>query len=358
MPITKGGLTFSEITEQVESWRDVIKLYNKHRETLIWIKKFGFNQVVFIGSGVSRYLAEYGAYLFRNVAKIPSSGFSSSEIYSGEALPFDKRLKTLVVAISRSGETSDTLWAAQHIKKIKSDVQVMSLTISPKCSLHGLSDKTIAAIGVGDEGLVPLTSFSSFLYLLSLMAGALGGNKTFLAELSAIPKRLNIREFHEEISTFRKLQDIKHFIFAGAGPYVPLAEYAALITKEMSLTTAEAYQALEFRHNHYLTLHNNSMYICMPIEKLEDLEMEAMRDAAKMRAQILILTDDIDPTVEASVEHTIKFMSNLSKYARTFYLVSCLQLIAYQHTISKKKNPDKPKNVIERVMYKSAPDLS
>ncbi len=356
MPITKGSATFAEITEQAEAWKNIIKVYNKHRESLIWMKKTGFNQVVFVGSGASLYLAQYACHLFRDIARMPSLVFNSSQIFSTESLPFDRRLKTLVVAISRQGESDDTNWAVSYLRRLSSEIQVLSITCSAKNSLNSLSHRQVPAIGSDDDGVLPIRSFSTILFLLSLMAGAIGGNKDFLAELSSIPKNINIRDYHDNIIKMRRLNEIKYMIFAGTGPNEALGSYGSLLNKEMSMTTSGSFDALDFRHNHFVTAHVATLYTAIMSDRMEEEELEAMRDAAKMRSLILLLADQFDEKVEASVEYSVKFATGLSPYARAFHTIPCLQLLAYQHSIAKGMNPDKPKHVVEEVRYKAVPE--
>jgi glucosamine--fructose-6-phosphate aminotransferase (isomerizing) len=355
MQVAKGGLVLQEILEQTDGWKEVIKAYNQHRETLVYVKKFGFNQIIFVGTGVSYFAALYASHLFRDIAKLPSLAFPSSEIIASETLPFDKRLKTMVVAISRTGETDDTLWAIQHIKAQKPDVQVMAISNNPKGTLLGLGDKAVALPGTSDDNVFPIRSFSSQIYLLSLMAGALGGSKNFLGELSNIPKSVNIKAFQDQIFRLRRLMETKHINVGGTGIYYPLAGYGALIAKMMSLTPSYAYQALEFRHNQFASCYADHLYVGILSDRLIEEELDAMRDAAKMKSMIFLLSETVDEKIEVGVEFSLKFESGLSPYARAFHVIACLQLIALQHTIMKSLNPDKPKHLTNGVRYKQVP---
>jgi glucosamine--fructose-6-phosphate aminotransferase (isomerizing) len=357
MLLSKGGVIYSEIIEQPTVWQQAIKLYNKERETLIWIKKMKFNQVVFIGAGASYYASIYASYLFRSIARIQAYAFQSSDIYSTDTLPFDARLRTLVIAISRSGKSDETVWAAEYIKKTKPDVQILSVTCNEDTPLKGFCEKNLAIEEAADDNAIPIRSFSTAIYLLNLFAGALGGKSDFLGELSKIPKTVDIKEYHAIVGKMRRFQDFKRIVFAGTGANYGLAAYASLIMKQMTLTSSQYFNTLEFRHNHFITASPDTLAVFLLSDSLREQELGSVRDASKMRAQLLLIDENLDEKVEAGVEYAIKLQSNFSPLVRAMLVVPYLQLIAFQHALALGKNADKPIHVVDTVNYKSKPEF-
>jgi fructoselysine-6-P-deglycase FrlB-like protein len=355
MLVSKSGVTYSEILEQPDIWQQAIKIYNKERETLIWIKKMKFNQVVFVGGGISYYASLYACDLFKSVGRIHSYAFQASDIFSSDSLPFDSRLKTLVIAVSRSGNTDETVWAVEYIRKKMSDVQVLSFVCQVNSALEAVSDKTIIMEAAFDASPVPIRAFSSIIYLLELMAGALGSRSDFLGELSKIPKNIDIKSFHDEITRMRRLQDFKKIIFAGTGPNLALAAYGSTIMKSMSSTISFYLNSFELRQNHFIGIGPDTLVAFILSDKLMEQEIEAVRDVSKLRAQVLLIHEDLDEKVEGKVEYAIKLKSGLSTYSRTMYIIPYLQMLAFQHALAIGKNPDKPLHVVESVSYKSKP---
>lgn len=354
MLTTKGAHTLAEIMDQPSLWQQVVKVYNRERETLVWIKKMQFTQVVFMGEGASNFAARYASMLFTGIGKMQSFFIHPSDVFAQDCLPFDPRYRTLVVAVSRSGLTDETLWAVEMIKKLKPDIQVLSLICREGTPLQELSDRVILVPGAEEE-ILPIKSFSSMVYLFSLMAGAIGGDKDFLAEMSKIPQQIDIRDYYEKIGKIRKIQTVKRAIFMGSGHNLPLAAYASMLTKEMSMTPAYYYNSFEFRHNNYVTAHDDTLLACLLSNRLYNQEMEAVRDGAKMRAMVLLLSDYIDEKSEAGVEFALKLNSSASPFAQSFYMIVNLQLLAYQESMVKGLNPDKPRNMVDVVTYKTRP---
>jgi len=357
MLTTKGGMMHLEIYEQPASWQNAIKVYNRERETLVWIKKNQFTQVIFIGAGASYYAAVIGSYFFRNVGRISSHAFNSSDIYTEEIPPFDMRQRTLLVVLSRSGHTDETVWAVKFLKKIKPDIQVLSVICQKETPLEAECCRAITMEESIDDGILPIRSFSTTLFLIGLIAAAIGGNSTFLGEMSKILKKIDIKKYHDLIIKMRTLQDIKRAIFCGTGMNLALAGYGALVMQGMSLNAGQYNNSFEFRHNHYVSVNHETLATYILSDRLINMEVASMRDAAKMKGQILLLAETLEPAVEAGVEYAIKINSGLPPLLRIFHYIPCLQLVAFQTTMVKGKNPDKLKHVVDVVTYKAPPSF-
>lgn len=357
MLMTRGGKTFSEIAEQPDKWLESIKVYNKHRETLVWIKKMKFEQVVFIGGGASYAVATFADHIFRTIAKMPAIHISPSELLENDVLPFDLRRRTLIFAISGTGENDDIIWAMDKIRKIKSDYPIIAVTTGEKSRLASKASRTVLINGAKDELPVPIKSFSTSTFVLSLIAGALGGNAEFLGELSKIPKVVDVKNYHAEINKMRNLQSIKSMTICGTGYNLAMAQYMALIVQEMSITPSHAIHSLEYRHGNYMGTNNTSMCVHLLSNNLKLQEIESMHDAARMKSQIFLIAEDIDERVEAGVEYSLKFKSGASEFAQVFHLIPVIQLISFQHSLSKGMNPDKQKSLAEEVKYKHQPEI-
>ncbi|MCD4786423.1 MAG: SIS domain-containing protein [Candidatus Eremiobacteraeota bacterium] len=352
MLMQKGGRTFTEILEQPDCWASSIRLYNKERETLIWIKKMRFEQIIFIGCGASYAAAMVGSWMFRDVGKVNAIAFPASELVLSENLPFDIRRRTLVIALSKSGETHEVAWAMNRLRKIKPDLPIMVLTCNGESELIGQATKSIITDMAMDDGVVAIKSFSTTLYVLALIAAAIGGQGKLLQELSKIPKMIEIRKYYDAISKMRKLSDVKSITFCGTGFNWGLAQYGSLLVKEMSLTPANYLQTLEVRHGHFVSASPTSLFVYLLSENSKELQLEAMHDTAKLRALMFLVAEDMSEMVEAGVEYAIKLKTDLSPYSRIFYTIPIIQAISFQHAICKGMNPDKPKHLTGAVKYR------
>jgi glutamine---fructose-6-phosphate transaminase (isomerizing) len=247
------------------------------------------------------------------------------------------------------------VWAVEYIKTKIPDIQVLSFVFQPESTLQSISDKTIMVESSADNGTIPVRSFSTMIYLLELIAGALGGKSDFLGELSRIPKTVDLKSYHEKVTKMRRLQDFKKVVFTGTGPNLALAAYGSMIMKSMSSTASMYFNTFELRHNHFMGIGPDTLVVFLLSDKLEEQEIAAVRDVAKMRAQILLVHEKLDEKVEGGVEYAIKLQSGLSTYARAVLTIPYLQLIAFQHALAIGINPDKPMHTTDVVTYKTKP---
>ncbi|MCE1248034.1 MAG: SIS domain-containing protein [Firmicutes bacterium] len=357
MLMQKGGKIFSEILEQPDRWIEAIKLYNKERETLIWIKKMRFDQIVFTGCGASYAAAIYGASVFRSVGKTFALEVNAGEILASDTIPFDAKRRTLIFALSKTGETDEVIWAVEKVKKVNPETQVLSLTCNGESALAKASTKSIVIEGVEDEGLIPIKSFSTMLFVIALIAGAIGGDAKFLGELSKLPKNIDIRKYYDQIIKMRHIGEVKSTVYCGVAANAGIAMYGSIALKEMSLTSSFFQNSLEFRHGHYITAGNHMLFVYLLSQNVQKAEFEAIRDTAKMKAQIFVVGDEYDDKAAGGFEYAVKMSSGVSPYASVFYAIPVLQIIAFHHSITKGMNPDKPKFLAETVKYKNKPDF-
>ncbi len=357
MLMQKGGKIFSEILEQPDRWVEAIKLYNKERETLIWIKKMRFDQIVFIGCGASYAAAIYASNVFRAIGKTFAIELNAGEILASDTIPFDAKRRTLIFALSKTGETDEVIWAIEKVQKANPETQVLSITCNADSTLAKASHKTITIDGIGEEGLIPIKSFSTTLFVIALIAGAIGGDAKFLGELSKLPKNIDIRKYYDQIIKMRHIGDAKATVYCGAGANAGVATYGSIVLKEMSLTSSTFQNTLEYRHGHYVTVGNHMMFVYMLSQNIQKTEFEAIRDTAKMKAQIFVVGDEYDDKAAAGFEYSVKLSSGVSPYASVFYAIPVMQIIAFHHAITKGMNPDKPKFLAETVKYKSKPEF-
>jgi glucosamine--fructose-6-phosphate aminotransferase (isomerizing) len=353
----KGGKTFSEILEQPDRWVEAIKLYNKERETLIWIKKMRFDQIVFTGCGASYAASIYAASVFRAIGKTFAVEANAGEILASDTLPFDSKRRTLIFALSKSGETDEVIWAIEKVKKFNPETAVISITCNGDSTIAKASTKSIVLDGIGDEGLIPIKSFSTTLFVIALIAGAIGGDAKFLGELSKLPKNIDIRKYYDQIIKLRHIGEIKSTVYCGTSANSGIAMYGSIALKEMSLTSSVFQNSLEFRHGHYVTAGNHMMFVYMLSNSIQKTEFEAMRDAAKMKSQIFLVGDEYDDKAAAGFEYSVKLNSGVSPYASAFYAIPVMQIIAFHHAMTKGMNPDKPKFLGDTVKYKNKPEF-
>ena len=154
------------------------------------------------------------------------------------------------MTISRSGTTTETLWAVENYRKQIKGHTVIAVTTQPDSTLAKEADFVMAAAQAKENSVAQTRSFTSMFLLSQILSGALANDDTVAERLQALPDALEtllkenknlLRQIGEDLS-------INRFFFLGGGPLYGLACEAMLKTKEMTCSWAEAYHPLEFRH--------------------------------------------------------------------------------------------------------------
>ncbi|HCZ06445.1 MAG: hypothetical protein PWP37_1553 [Thermotogota bacterium] len=201
--------------------------------------------VYFVGCGSSYYLGISASRYFTLKTGIETKAIPGGEIVFAESANVSGKLKKAAVLISRSGESTEVVIAAEKFKRM--GVPTLGVTLEEESSLARSSDEKLV-IPVIEESIVMTKGFSSTLLSLQLLTDRLAGdlNASIYEEiLSKVSEQIDAA--YEEIIRERLFEG-KHYVFLGTGVYEGLARESALKLEEMSLAKTEAYSTFEYRH--------------------------------------------------------------------------------------------------------------
>ena len=243
---TRGRHTFDEIMSQPEAWAQALKAVEASAQALRALVQ-GAGEVVFTGCGSTYYLALAAAALFQEMSGVQARGLPASEVWLYPRSGYHPERETLLVAVSRSGTTTETLRAVESFKE-RSRGKVLTLSCYPESDLPGLGHLNLV-FESGQERSVAQTRAFSVLYLATVALAALRAGRD-LGPLSRLPEA-----GRELLGSYAKLArglgadaGLDRFYFLGSGPRYGLACELSLKMKEMSLSHSEPFHFLEFRH--------------------------------------------------------------------------------------------------------------
>jgi glucosamine--fructose-6-phosphate aminotransferase (isomerizing) len=243
-----GGHTWQEILSQPQTWQFTLDGFAADSPALeAFLEQADFDQVVVIGCGSTHYLAQVAASALPCWTGTAARTFPSSEVWLfPDMIP---RGRSHLLAVSRSGTTSETLRALERFREVAGG-PVLTITCYPENPLAQQADFTLAAPHAQEQSVAQTRSFSSMLLLMQALTATMAQNEAMLDPLGRLPGILN--DLMDRIGDLpRRLGGdltIDRIFLFGAGPLCGLANEAMLKTKEMSLSDAEAYHPLEFRH--------------------------------------------------------------------------------------------------------------
>ncbi|MFQ5604883.1 MAG: SIS domain-containing protein, partial [bacterium] len=162
--------TLREILDQPNAWRIVLENMDKVQENLgSYLQKKKDSEVVFIGCGTSYYLALSAASIFTTITHQKARAIPSSDVFLFSESIFSSKCDYLAVLISRSGKTTETVWAARYIKE-NLRIETLALTCYPANDLVDICHRNLVVSGASEQSVVMTKSFTSMLLMCILMA--------------------------------------------------------------------------------------------------------------------------------------------------------------------------------------------
>lgn len=341
----KGQHTYQEITTQPAAWEDALAAFAKVAPTLTasW-QTLKPNQVLFIGCGSTHYLSQTAATLFQQATGISARACPASELLLfGNTLVADPT-RTLLVAISRSGTTTETLTAVSQFQQ-QGGTAVWTITCYPDSPLAQMSDIILPVVAAQEQSVAQTRSFASMLLMAEALAAHLGGaDWTLLHDLPRYGRSL-LTQAEPIMQQLASRQDLTRFAFLGSGPQHGIANEAMLKMTEMSLTVAQAFHFLEYRHGPMSMANEEAAIIGLLSPTAAKHEQQVLAEMGTKGATILSLARDGGDLV---------LPASLPDWTYPLLYLPPLQLLAYYRAISKGLDPDNPRNLTAVVYLDSA----
>jgi glucosamine--fructose-6-phosphate aminotransferase (isomerizing) len=253
----------------------------------------------------------------------------------------------VVVAISQSGETADTLSAVRLAKK--SGAKVIGVTNVAGSSLWRESDATVNIAAGPEVAVVATKSFTCQLAVLLKIALTLSGSKAELASLPSLSEKMEkLLEREGEIEKIaQQLLSNKDFFFIGRSLSFPAALEGALKLKEITYLHAEAYAAGELKHGPLSLLDKSVAVIALaPSDSFLPKTISNMSECRARNAKLVVFSDSQDAISKGGLSFR---MPSVSPEAVPIVYALPLQLLAYHMAVKMKRDPDKPRNLAKSV---------
>lgn len=336
----KGIHTFEEIMSQPAVWQDTLGVFQARAADLQTFWEDGaFDEVIFTGCGSTHYLSLVGATLFQHLTGMPTRAYPASELVFYPPYRPDK--KYLLVMVSRSGTTTETVEAARVFQEMGAG-QSIGVGCDSDSTLMQLADFALVADSAREESVAQTRSFSSMLLLVQLLAAYLGG-KGDASTLSAVPEAGEhlLTTYHEVARQLGEDRAIERFFFLGSHMRYGIACESMLKLKEMSLSYGEAFHVLEFRHGPMSMVNDQTLMIGLLGDNTYTHEAAVLQEMQARNAQVLAVAN------QHSLEwpNAITFGMDLPEWGRPVLYLPVLQLMAYYRALMNGQNPDQPQSL-------------
>ena len=314
------------------------------------------DRVLLLACGTSYYSASTAKYWLESIAKIPTQVEIASEYRYRESVAHPN---TLVVCISQSGETADTLAALKHAKSLGMNHTLSICNVSTSAMVRecALSYVTRAGVEVGVASTKAFTTQLAALFLLTLVLAKTKGHLSAKEEsrhlhaMRHLPAALQaVLALEPQIMAWAQAFKVReNALFLGRGLHYPIALEGALKLKEISYIHAEAYPAGELKHGP-LALVTDAMPVVTVAPNDALLEkLKSNMQEVRARGGVLYVLADADTHIESSEGlNVIRMPEHYGELSPILHVVP-LQLLAYHTALARGSDVDKPRNLAKSV---------
>ncbi len=314
------------------------------------------DHILILACGTSSHSGYTARYWLEAIAGVPCTVEIASEYRYRSSVANPRQL---VVAISQSGETADTLAALRHAKslgqtKTLAICNVPESAIVRECALRFI---TRAGPEIGVASTKAFTTQLAALFLLTLVMAKVKHRLTpeqegaFIDQLRHLPVAVNkVLELEPEIEIWSKrFADKQHALFLGRGRHYPIALEGALKLKEISYIHAEAYPAGELKHGP-LALVDASMPVISvaPNDLLLDKLKSNLKEVQARGGELYVFADADSEIPESEGVHILRLPEHYGELSPILHVIP-LQLLSYHAALVKGTDVDKPRNLAKSV---------
>ncbi|RIJ37695.1 glutamine--fructose-6-phosphate transaminase (isomerizing) [Pontibacter oryzae] len=364
--IEKGGyehFMLKEIFEQPRSILDSMRgrmVAESDHLMMAGIREFenkfaNASRIIIVACGTSWHAGLVAEYLIEDLARIPVEVEYASEFRYRNPIISER---DIVIAISQSGETADTL-AALELAKSK------GATIFGICNVVGSSIARATDAGAythaGPEiGVASTKAFTAQVTVLTLIAMIIGSKRgtlettklrELMVELETIPAKVEeaLKLNEQIIGISEQYKDATNFLYLGRGYNFPVALEGALKLKEISYIHAEGYPAAEMKHGP-IALIDEQMPVVVIATKDSSYEkiVSNVQEVKARKGKVIAVVTEGDTTIPAMADHVIE-IPETSEHLMPLLSVIPLQLLSYHIAVMRGCNVDQPRNLAKSV---------
>jgi glucosamine--fructose-6-phosphate aminotransferase (isomerizing) len=314
------------------------------------------NRVLIIACGTSYHAGLVARYWIEGLCGLPCSVEIASEYRYRESVP---NADALVITISQSGETADTIAALQHARSLGQETTLAICNVPESSLVRQARMRFLTRAGpeIGVASTKAFTTQLAALYLLTLVLGKLRGRldaqteQECLKALRHLPAALrDVLALEPQIAAWaQRFAGKRHTLFLGRGMHYPIALEGALKLKEISYIHAEAYPAGELKHGPLALVDSEMPVVAIaPNDALLEKLKSNLQEVRARGGELYVFADADSHVQEAEGLHVIRLLENRGFLSPILHVVP-LQLLAYHAALVRGTDVDKPRNLAKSV---------
>lgn len=326
--------TYHEIKSQTEAWAQAIQKISEVNLP----QTADYDQVIFTGCGSTYYLSLAAAALYQELTGCLARAVPAGELLlnSNASVAQVSNLRYLLVAVSRSGTTTETVKAVEKFKAEKrGDVMVISNYAE---ALSEVADVNIIIDQGQEESVAQTRSFASMYVAANAFAAHAGRRHDLFDAMAKLPEVGNriISQYESFAKVIGENLEFDRFYFLGSGIRYGLACEVNLKMKEMTLTHSEPFHFLEFRHGPMSMVNQNAVVVGLLSDANRVHEAKVLSEMKTLGGMVKSLGES---------EADFIFESGIPESVRGVLYLPVLQVMAFYRSLAKGLNPDRPNHL-------------
>lgn len=313
------------------------------------------NRVVLVAMGTSFHAALVGQHMIEQLSGIPATAENASEFRHRNPIIDEK---TLVISISQSGETTDTLLAMETALNNKATLLTISNVEESQASR--LAQGNIYLRSGPEIGVASTKTFTCSMEALYILSAYLGHQNGFLSEEMLREKLMDLEKLPDKLGkitsdseSYIKLAELYHdrsnFLYLGRGINYPIALEGALKLKEISYIHAEGFPAGEIKHGPIALIDENIPVVAIVTSgKMREKMVNNIHEVKTRGGKIIAIATEGDKEIETLADHTI-YIPDATEILTPLLTTIPLQLLAYHIAVKRGCDVDQPRNLAKTV---------
>lgn len=350
-----GGHTLHEILSQPRIWSETETQLREAQLLDRFSNLFSPRSPwLFVGCGSSYYLSRLIAALWTKHFYIPATGVPASELLFAPEETLRRLGAEQVVLMSRSGETTEVLRAAELLQKHHT-VQTLGVTCNPQSPLETLCTHSFKLTWADEKSTVMTRSFTAILLAFQRLGLQFVGDSQLSGALDQLPQRGQewLGSHAKKIQEFASRKKFADYVFLGQGAHYWLAQEAGLKVTEMSSSYAQVYHSLEFRHGPRSIAGPNTLITFFVSEAAAEEETLLVKELKELGAAICVIVNRATPDLKKYSDLLIELSLDGPEFARYAVTAIPAHLMGTAIGLRKGLNPDAPKNLTRAVVLGS-----
>jgi glucosamine--fructose-6-phosphate aminotransferase (isomerizing) len=334
----RGFHTRQEIFSQPETWHACLKRILQQADTLeAFFRQGQYDQILFTGCGSPYYAALAAAPVAYQLTGLTTRALTGAEVFHYPELSFVPGKRLLLVALSRSGETTELLRACAAFNANQSG-DIVTISCYPGAPLTEQGAVSLVLPDAQETSLAQTRAFSSLYLACIALICIWSGRRDLLNAMQRLPEagRALLDRHSEQAILLGQDPRYERIYFLGSGPRYGLASELSLKMKETSLSHSEPFHVLEYRHGPKAMVNHATLILSLVSSGEDHLEMAVCHEMRAMGATVI---------VSGEKDTDVSFASGLPEIIQHILHLPFGQLLAYSRSIASGLNPDLPEKL-------------